>query len=176
MATPQRDRKPTPIGPAAAPASRQEQLAATFESEYTPLMKLAYVLTGSQHEAEELVQDAFLELQARWMSVLNPAGYVRVAVVNGARRRGRRRANRRRIVEANTPPIPDEDPRPDRLDLYLTDALARLPSRRRVAVVLAYYGGFSSTEIAESMNCRPSTARSLVRRGLQQLKKELEHG
>jgi len=39
--------------------------------------------------------------------------------------------------------------------------------------VLAYIGGFTSVEIAEMLGCRPTTARSLVHRGLRLLAREL---
>ena len=86
-------------GTSASEPTDEETLVQVFRTEYALLLRLAFVLTGNQHEAEELVQDAFVELQQRWHRVLNPAGYLRTVVVNGARRRGRRRANRLRIVE-----------------------------------------------------------------------------
>lgn len=144
-----------------------------FRREYEPLMRLAFVLTGNQHEAEELVQDAFVELQQRWHRVLNPAGYLRTVIVNGARRRGRKRANRRRIVEQHQATIAGDNTDRPPYDHYLTDALARLPDRQRIAIVLAYFGGFTSVEIAEMLGCRPTTARSLVHRGLRLLAREL---
>lgn len=57
---------------------------------------------------------------------------------------------------------------------YLLDALDVLPERQRTAVILAYYAEMSSTQIAEALDCRVGTAKSLVHRGLKKLKKELE--
>ena len=150
-------------------------LAEVFRHHYRPLLRLAYVLTESQHEAEELVQDAFVDLQANWHRVLNPPGYLRTVVANGARRRGRRSTNRRRIFERHHAASQREHLRQPAFENYLTDVLSRLPARYRIALVLAYFGDLSSNEIAEAMNCRPGTARSLVHRGLRMLRKELAH-
>lgn len=149
-------------------------LVQVFRHEYEPLMKLAFVLTGSQHESEELVQEAFLDLQQRWDRVLNPAGFLRTVVTNGARRRGRRRTRRHQIVERNQAVIAGDISQRPPYDYYLTDAMARLPDRQRIALVLAYFGGYSSAEIAETLGCKPATARSLVHRGIRLLGKELD--
>ncbi len=145
-----------------------------FRQEYEPLMRLAFVLTGSQHESEELVQDAFLDLQQRWDRVLNPAGFLRTVVANDARRRGRRRTRRREIVERNQFVLGRDTSQRPPYDHYLTDALSRLPDRQRTALVLAYFGGYSSAGIAEILGCKPATARSLVHRGIRLLGKELD--
>lgn len=166
--------RPASRGSVSGPAD-EETLVQVFRREYEPLMRLAYVLTGNQHESEELVQDAFVDLQHRWNRVLNPAGYLRTVVANGARRRGRKRSNRRRIMEQHQDAVARDTTDRPLYDLYLTDALARLPDRHRIAIVLAYFGGFTSTEIAETLRCRPATARSLVHRGLRLLARELDH-
>lgn len=156
------------------PIARTEpNLTEVFRQEYEPLMRLAYVLTGDQHESEELVQDAFMELQSRWDHVLNPAGYLRTVVANGAKRKGRQRTNRRRIIEENKNFMNSKLTNQQPYEHYLTDSLSRLPYRNRVAIVLAYFGGFTSPEIAQLLKCRPGTARSLVHRGLHLLEKEL---
>lgn len=152
----------------------QLDLLSVFDNHYVPLLRLAFTLSGDQDEAEDLVQDAFLDLQLRWKSVLNPLSYLRRAVVNGARRKGRQRTNRRRIVESNLISVSLPATSDDWVNGYLTDAIAELPDRYRFAVVLAYYGQLTSNEIAEVLDCRPSTARSLVRRGLTKLRKALE--
>ena len=46
--------------------------------------RVAFVLLGSRHEAEEVVQDAFVALRPRWDAVDNPGGYLRRSVVHGA--------------------------------------------------------------------------------------------
>lgn len=157
--------------PTLAPAN---DILAVFDENYAPLLRLAFVLTRNQHDAEELVQEAFLDLQKRWRSVLNPPAYLRATLVNSARRRGRQRTNRRRIVEESLLTVGRPSASRDWVDNYLTDALAQIPERHCIAIVLAYYAELTSSEIAEILGCRPSTARSLVKRGLARLKEVLE--
>lgn len=162
-----------PASPRAGPRPVQnagDTVEALFESSYDDLVRLAFVLLRNQADAEEVVQDAFLDLQTRWRTILNPPGYLRTTVVNGARRRLTRSANRRRILRARW----DADPATGSGDSdYLLDVVAALPERHRTAIILAYYAGLRSSEIAEIMGCRPGTAKSLVHRGLKRLRKEL---
>jgi RNA polymerase sigma factor (sigma-70 family) len=53
----------------------------------------------------------------------------------------------------------------------LLNALAALPERQRVAVVLRYWGDWTEREIAASLGCRPGTVKSLVSRALDELRK-----
>lgn len=152
---------------AVASAPTDRGLRALFEREYEAMIRLAFVITRDQLAAEEVVQEAFLEVHRRWARLETPGGYLRRCVVNGSRRRVRRRV-RRREVESSVPA---------QLAVtageYLTDALTRLPERQRTAVVLAYYGRYSAREIGEVLDCRESTARSLVHRGIERLRKEI---
>lgn len=143
-------------------------VAELMSEEYEPMIRLAFVLTRDQQLAEDVVQDALIEVQGRWSSLLNPGGYLRRAVVNGAMRQQRRR-QRGQELERQAWARPEATPGHE----YLVDALARLPKRHRTAVVLAYYGRYTSAEIAEFLGCRPGTAKSLVHRGLARLRKEL---
>ena len=47
-------------------------------------MRLAHLLTGSVAAGEDVVQDAFVNLQRRGSLVHNPKAYLRQSVVNGA--------------------------------------------------------------------------------------------
>jgi len=54
------------------------------------------------------------------------------------------------------------------------EVLNRLPARRRTALVLRYYLDLPVGEIAVLMDARPSTVRSLIKRGLESLRRRLE--
>ena len=147
---------------------------ALFAAEYDAMVRLAYVLIRDQDEAEEIVQDAFVAVADRWSGLLNPGGYLRTAVVNGARRSGRRATNRKRILELNARTIAGPGRQADSYD-EIADVLSILPENQRVALVLAYYAGLGPNEIAATLGCRPGTAKSHVHRGLRRLRKELTH-
>ena len=56
----------------------------------------------------------------------------------------------------------------------LFDALAALPSRQRAALVLRFYEDLSEADIAVALGCRPGTVKSLLHRGLAELRKVVE--
>jgi RNA polymerase sigma factor, sigma-70 family len=140
---------------------------ALFERERAGLVRLAHTITGSNQVAEDLVHDAYL----RWVDrpdLTNPAGYLRTIVVNLARDALRRRDVARRT--AAEPPTPLGEP-----ELDETWAVVRsLPEKYRVALALRFYEDWSEREIAAAMGVRPGTVKSLIHRGLQKVKKELE--
>jgi RNA polymerase sigma-70 factor, ECF subfamily len=66
-----------------------------FEEEHERLYKALYFVTGNRHDAEELMQDAFLRLWERWDSmgrIEDPTGYLYRVALNGFRMRRRRAA------------------------------------------------------------------------------------
>ena len=66
-----------------------------YEQHYVRLVRLAVLLMGDVGRAEELVQDAFVDLVARWRTIRDPgaaAAYLRTCVANGARSHLRHRA------------------------------------------------------------------------------------
>ena len=60
------------------------------------MVRLAFLLTAGSPFAEELVQDAFMRVHARWDHVEHPRAYLRRAVVNGAASHRRRQRLERR--------------------------------------------------------------------------------
>jgi len=142
-------------------------LVERYEADYAALTRVAVVLLGSRHEAEEVVQDAFVALRPRWDAVDNPGGYLRRSVVHGAYARLRRRDVAAR--HAPDPPPPDQ---PDQL-VELRDVVLALPWKQRTAIVLRYVADLPDDEIAAVLGCRRSTVRSLVARGLATIRSEV---
>ena len=138
-----------------------------YRAEYAPMVRLARGLVDTSESAEEIAQDAFAQVFARWARLDCPGGYLRTAVVNGARSELRKREVRRRVGLGQPRQIPVERD-------YLVDALDRPPSKRKTALVLRYYAGLSEREIAETMGVRPGTVKSLVSRGLAELREAIE--
>ena len=65
-----------------------------FEDEHERLFKALYFVTGNRHDAEELMQDAFLKVWERWdeARITDPTGYLFRVALNGFRSRRRRAA------------------------------------------------------------------------------------
>ena len=140
---------------------------AFYRAEYAPMVRLARGLVDTSESAEEIAQDAFAQVFERWERLDRPGGYLRTAVVNGARSELRKREVRRRVGLGHPRQVPAERD-------YLVDALDRLPPKRKTALVLRYYAGLSEREIAETMGIRPGTVKSLVSRGLAELREVIE--
>lgn len=135
--------------------------------ERLPMLRLAILMLGSAPEAEEVVQEAFIGLSSRWETLDNPGGYLRTSVVNGCRQVLRHR----QVVDRYPSPTPSPAWQATTVEMH--DALFGLSERQRVAVVLRYFLDWNDHEIAHALDCRPSTVRSLLRRGLAQLRKDL---
>ncbi|HEY5887138.1 MAG TPA: sigma-70 family RNA polymerase sigma factor [Acidimicrobiales bacterium] len=144
---------------------RVVQLDALYRVEYAGMVRLAYTLLGSNAEAEEIVQDSFIEVHRRWPEILKPGAYLRCAVVSRCRS-----ALQRRKLHS---PYPFEAPTVSASAGELWDVLTRLSDEQRIAVVLRYYGGYSASDIATMLEMPAATVRSHLRRGLATLKKEL---
>jgi RNA polymerase sigma factor (sigma-70 family) len=140
---------------------------AVYAAAYRNLLRVAFVLTGSAPAAEDVVHDVFAKVGPKIDTLDEPAAYLRVAVVNRCRSLHRRDA---------AAPKPD-DPADAVMDVGLVelrDALIALPIRQRSAIVLRYLCDLPEGEIASNLNCRPSTVRSLVRRGLAELREVIK--
>jgi RNA polymerase sigma factor (sigma-70 family) len=149
-----------------------DDAAVTFEDvfarEYGPMVQVAFLMLGSRAEAEDVVQEAFARIELRWARLANPGGYLRRCVVNGATDVLRRRRLEQRfgLLRQQT----SEDLAADEL----IDAIAALAPKPRAAVVLRYYLGLSEREIAEALDVRPGTVKSMTHRALARLRKEIE--
>jgi RNA polymerase sigma-70 factor (sigma-E family) len=138
-------------------------------------VRLAYLLTGDRHLAEDLVHESFVRLFGRFRDLRNPdafGGYLRTTVVNLARSHFRRRRVERAYVERE-----GREPRPAAVDPErgdeLWEALQRLRPRQRAAIVLRYYEDLTEAQTAEVLRCAVGTVKSLVSRGIDQLRREM---
>ena len=148
---------------------RDESFEDVFRRESLGMVRLAFLMVGSRPLAEEVVQDAFARLLERWDGVDQPVAYLRTSVVNGCRNAHRRRAVERKHTARRPAPaagVLGAD--------HLQDALAALPVKRRAAIILRYYHDLSEAEIADALCVRPGTVKSLVSRGLAQLREVVE--
>ncbi len=154
--------------------------AADFEQWATArlasLVRFAYLVTGSQHAADDAVQTALTSACARWDRVSrtdDPDVYVRRMVVN-AHVSAWRRAGRREVTVAE----PLERTSSDLADGVVRDDVVwrvceALPPQQRAAVVLRFYEDLDYGEIARVLDVTEATARSHVHRGLTALRQTL---
>lgn len=139
-----------------------------FEAERSGAIRLAWLLTHDKAAAEDIAHDAFTAVFKRFDRLENPAAYLRRAVVNGVYERSRRREReqRRLTLVSATIPISVDGPSGG-----LIDAIASLPLKQRTVVVLRYWNDLDDQEIAQIMEVRSGTVRSLRSRATAQLRK-----
>jgi RNA polymerase sigma-70 factor (sigma-E family) len=157
--------------PAEEPSGRLANLYARHAAE---AIRLAYMMTGDRPLAEDLVQDAFVKLAGRLAHLRDPDAfdaYLRRTIVNLANSSfRRRRIERTYLARTAAEPAAVADPHdPGRRDELWT-GLQRLPVRQRTVIVLRIYEDLPERRVAEILGCRPGTVRSLLSRGLAQLR------
>jgi RNA polymerase sigma-70 factor (sigma-E family) len=143
------------------------------------LLRLAVVLTGDHHLAQDLVQTALAQAYGRWSSVCaadHPDAYVRRIMVNahlGWRRRrwfGERPAHTAdgvaQLSEGTSVDHADASAARDEM----RRALATLPVRARTVLVLRYYADLDDAAIAELVGVSVSGVRSTASRALATLR------
>ena len=139
-----------------------------YRRELDGQVRRAALLLGSGELANDVVHDAFVAMFRRWDSLAEPGPYLNIAVLNGCRGFHRRRSRYERLVPRllDRGTVPSVD---DRLD----DVLAQLPFNQRAAVVLRFYGGLTTDEIAHVLECAPGSVGPWIDRALTKLRKAL---
>ncbi|MGH9115565.1 MAG: RNA polymerase sigma factor [Acidimicrobiales bacterium] len=143
--------------------------ADVYQRERDGLVRLAYLLTGSQAVAEDLVQDTFVRVMARLGRADDPGAYLRRSVVNACYSWHRR--HRREVLFAGNERF---SAHVDAHQVEMWDALARLSPRRRAVLVLRYYLDLPEAEVAATLRCRVGTVKSTAHRALEDLRRMLD--
>jgi len=138
------------------------------------LLRLAYVLTGDRHAAEDLVQDVLATAYRKWRRVGaadDVDAYVRTMLV----RRHVSWRRRRWHGEVATGDALDRPASGDHVERQAThealwQLLATLPPRQRAVLALRYYDDQSDAQVAEALGCTVSTVRSQASRALAALR------
>jgi RNA polymerase sigma-70 factor (sigma-E family) len=149
----------------------EELVAAQGQS----LLRLAFVLTGDRHLAEDLTQNALADAYRHWRKVTaahDPAAYLRRMLVNAHLSWRRRLSSTERPTElADTSVDPAAAPG-DALAAreQMRTLLAGLAPRARTVLVLRYYADLDDAAIAEAMGVTPSAVRATASRALADLR------
>lgn len=130
--------------------------------------RLAAFLTHDTQAGEDIAQDVMVQMSRRWETIDVPDAYMRRAVTN----RSWNWKRRTQTAERKLPLVAGTGRDELRFD-HLADAVAQLPFRQRAVVVLRYYADLSEAEIADALQCRPGTVKSLASRALAALSKEI---
>ena len=170
----------------------QRGQAAAFEVIYErhsrAAFSLAYRMAGSRGVAEDVTQDAFLSLWRSGARFDRARGSVRTWVLGIVHHRAidalrrtfvheRRRASDEGLEETlETGERTDVEAARHEEAATVRTALKRLPAEQSQVIELAYFGGFTHTEIAEMLQTPVGTIKGRMRLGLEKMRHALGAG
>jgi RNA polymerase sigma-70 factor, ECF subfamily len=147
---------------------------AFYEETHVRLYTALCLVTGSRHEAEEVMQEAFVRMWERWDTVgrlEEPTGYLYRAAMNIVRSRYRRASLALRRTIGLAPRTDDLAAVEDRV--VVARALRALTPSQRAAVVLVSMFGVPSEEAGRILHMAPSAVRTLAARGRASMRDEV---
>jgi len=154
-----------------ATSGRDEQFSEYVVQRRTQLRRIAYLLCGDVHKAEDLVQTALMKLYVAWPRVQragNVDAYARRILVNSGIDESRRPWRREEAgLDGVEPPVVHGPHVED--NSALMDALVSLPIGQRRVVVLRHFLGLSVEETAGDLQITPGTVKSQNSRALARL-------
>ena len=132
-----------------------------FEQTHQRLFGGLCLVTGNRHEAEEIMQDAYLKIWERWDRVSgmdDPTGFLFRTAMNGFRSRYRRASVAIRKGMSLAPDIDDLAAIEDRDEVVRI--LRPLSPAERAAIVLTTMFGYSSAEAGRLLGVKAATVRA----------------
>jgi RNA polymerase sigma-70 factor (sigma-E family) len=140
------------------------------------LSRVAYLLTGDHHAAEDLLGNTLVIVAARWRrvaEVADPVAYVRKVLYHELVSTWRR--SRYLRAEYSTDQVPERRAPADEADtavrrIVLENALAKLTPRQRAVIVLRFYEDLSEADTAEVLGCSVGTVKSQTHYALGRLR------
>jgi len=169
----------------------QQAFRALVERHSRPLFRLAYRMTGNEHDAEDLVQETFLRAYKQLHSFDGRAAFgtwlYRIAT-NCALDLLRSRKTRPEVAAPSgdndgfdwLAQAAAHDPSPERLTLssqitgLLGPALSKLTEMERAAFVLRHYEGCDIEQVASALGVKQNAAKHTVFRAVQKLRRSLQ--
>jgi RNA polymerase sigma-70 factor (sigma-E family) len=133
------------------------------------LLRTAYLLTGSHHDAEDLVQSALIKLVPKWARIQDhPEPYVRRVLARESVNRWRGR----RWREVSTDMLPETKHHDSTDRIALLEDLRRLPPRQRAVLVLRYFDDLTEADTAAALGISVGSVKSHTRDALARLRNQ----
>lgn len=164
-----------------------EELAVLFQEHHKSIFRIAYRITGSQSDAEDVLQTIFLRLTPNWARrdlSPNPEGYLHRAAVNASldliRRRTRANFVALDVIDFNqNPELSVASPEDDFADVELRElirhAVAKLEGRAATAFALRYFEGYDNGRIAQVLGTSQMVVAVTLHRARTRLRKEISN-
>lgn len=160
-----------------------EELAVLFRSHHKAIFRIAYRITGSRSDAEDVLQTIFLRLTPNRRDLSpNPEGYLHRAAVNASldliRRRTRANFVALDVVDfSQNPKHSAQSPEEDFADVELRElirhAVAKLEGNAATAFALRYFEGYDNRRIAQVLGTSQMVVAVTLHRARTRLRKEI---
>ncbi|MGI8506369.1 MAG: RNA polymerase sigma factor [Solirubrobacteraceae bacterium] len=153
-----------------------------FDRHADASFSLAYRMCGRRATAEDVVQDAFISVWRSGARYDRARGSVRswvLSVVHNRAIDAFRRETVRTSRDVSDEGITERMPAAERTDIeverrdeaaHVRGALEELPADQRQVIELAYFGGFSHSQIAEMLKLPAGTVKGRMRLGLTKMR------
>jgi RNA polymerase sigma-70 factor, ECF subfamily len=173
------------LNEASAGSSELEDLGVLFANHYKGMFRVAYRITGSQSDAEDVLQTIFVRLTPNWEArdlAPNPRAFLYRAAINASLDvvRSRKRANAVSLdvvdydeSATNSTPSPADDLADLELRELVRQAVAKLEGRAATAFALRYYEGYDNARIAEVLGTSQMVVAVTLHRARTRLRKEI---
>ena len=157
-----------------------------YDRHGTAAFSLAYRMLGQRDAAEDATQEAFVSIWRSRERYDGARGSVRTWILSIVHRRTidqLRRAAVRPALDPRSEDAYEEREAPDRTDAevvrrdearLLRAAVDALPTEQSRVIELAYFGGFTQTEIADMLEAPLGTVKGRMRLGLEKMREGLE--
>lgn len=161
-------------------------IEALYDAYGTLVYTIALRILSDAHAAEDVVQECFLSVWRNTEAYQAGRGSLKAWVCGIARNRAIDRLRKSRNQRFDIP-IDGAVDQPAVADTWaevaaelnrqeIREALESLPPDQRHTIEMAYYGGFSQTEISEAMGVPLGTVKGRARLALRRLRGELSEG
>jgi RNA polymerase sigma-70 factor, ECF subfamily len=174
------------IPPDGSPAtSALKDLGALFRDHYKGIFRVAYRITGSQSDAEDVLQTIFVRLTPGWTGRdlrPNPRAFLYRAAINASldivRHRKRAGAVSLDVIDFDkaaqrSVPSPADELAEMELREFIRRAVAHLEGRAAAAFALRYYEGYDNTRIAEILGTSALVVAVTLHRARTRVRKEI---
>lgn len=144
----------------------EDRVRELYDGCYRRLVGQLFAFCGDLSEAEDAVQEAFVQAVARkrqFARLDNPEAWLRTVAINAARRRFRRAARFRVILAEAGPPQPVPGLSADHV--AIVEALRQLPAEQREAIALFHVADLRIEDIAAILGVPTGTVKARLSRG-----------
>ena len=159
----------------AARLGREAAFLELFGEHHAALFRFACRFTGSIHDAEDIVQECFLEILRPSCAYDPSRTSIRTYLFGILRNQALKRLRKRDPIAAPVaePDSPESDLLRNELGGIVAKAVAQLPDTQREALILAHYEQLPLAEIAQIMTLDIDAVKSRLQRARAALKETL---